>query len=247
MENQTGQPQLPSSTTSNVVASDQPSSKAKMWSKFKTCAHRFLMIEKNDWLEDMRGNLSMVAGLIASITFQAALNPPGGVVQTSTGTENTPMGCNPQFGESPYTEICTGAAVFSVSHTEMYHYFIIFNTLSFIGSLSAALLLVSGIPLRHRFPMWFLSFSMSASLTCLAVTYNIGLYLLIPPTTVVDGKRVITTFFTPAPIFILIWVGLLWLISLYNTIRFLVWLVEICRRGRKKKRSTAANPQINVL
>ncbi|KAI4308519.1 hypothetical protein L6164_031582 [Bauhinia variegata] len=93
---------------------------------------------------------------------------------------------------------------------------------------------LSGIPLRHRFPMWFLSFSMSASLTSLAITY-------IFRTQVVNGNTLIP-FVSPEVLFILIWIGLLWLISLYNTIRFLDWLVKRCRKGRKKKRNTAANP-----
>ncbi|XP_054779808.1 ankyrin repeat-containing protein ITN1-like isoform X2 [Prosopis cineraria] len=34
-----------------------------------------------DWLEDMRGNLSLVATVISTITFQAVINPPGGFIQ----------------------------------------------------------------------------------------------------------------------------------------------------------------------
>lgn len=31
-----------------------------------------------NWLEEMRGNLSLVATVIATITFQVTMNPPGG-------------------------------------------------------------------------------------------------------------------------------------------------------------------------
>ena len=35
---------------------------------------------EGEWLKDMRGNLAMVATVIATVTFQVCLNPPGGVV-----------------------------------------------------------------------------------------------------------------------------------------------------------------------
>jgi hypothetical protein len=35
--------------------------------------------DKDEWLNDMRGNLSLVATVIATLTFQMALSPPGGV------------------------------------------------------------------------------------------------------------------------------------------------------------------------
>ncbi|KAK7381814.1 hypothetical protein VNO80_00361 [Phaseolus coccineus] len=34
--------------------------------------------DKDQWLKDMRGNLSLVATVIATITFQSALNPQAG-------------------------------------------------------------------------------------------------------------------------------------------------------------------------
>ncbi|KAJ0091104.1 hypothetical protein Patl1_14550 [Pistacia atlantica] len=37
--------------------------------------------KKDDWLKEMSNALMVVASLIATVTFQAGLNPPGGVWQ----------------------------------------------------------------------------------------------------------------------------------------------------------------------
>ncbi|KAI4308548.1 hypothetical protein L6164_031607 [Bauhinia variegata] len=150
-------------------------------------------MDKGQWLEDMRGNLSMVAALVSAITFQAALNPPGDVVQTSIGTGNTLYGCcdayNVYQSATQKYNICTAEAVLGVVYSDDYLSFLKFNTFSFVASLSAALLLVSGIPLRSRFLMWFLSIAMSASLTFLAITYLLAVLMMTPDPICYDAKR----------------------------------------------------------
>ncbi|KAI4308551.1 hypothetical protein L6164_031610 [Bauhinia variegata] len=228
MENQTSQPRPPSSTTSNVVPSDRVSSKRKWWRKFKTFAYPLFKMDKGQWLEDMRGSLSMVAALMAAITFQAGLNPPGGVLQASTGPENPPVGCTSTVGLSvDENKTCPGEAVLGVVYPEEYFVFLWFNTFSFVGSLSAALLLVSGIPLRHRFPMWFLSITMCASLLCLAMTYLSSVSMLTP-------LRVYGVTVYNLVILLRIWIALLGLVILFFVLRFLLWVVRICRKLFKR-------------
>ncbi|KAI4308545.1 hypothetical protein L6164_031604 [Bauhinia variegata] len=229
MANQTvkQQPRLP--TTSDVVPSDQDpiSLRGNGWRKLKTFAGHLFKMDKKEWLEDMRGNLGMVATLIAAITFQAALNPPGGVVQTSTESGNTLYGCSDAYNvdqnETQAYTICTGEAVLAVVYSDDYLSFLKFNTFSFVASLSAALLLVSGIPLRNRFLMWFLSIAMSASLTFLAITYLRAVLLVTPDPVWDDARRNFKKLMW-------IWIGLLLLIILFITIRFLVWLVRKCSK-----------------
>ncbi|KAI4308546.1 hypothetical protein L6164_031605 [Bauhinia variegata] len=246
MENQTGQPRPPSSTNSNVVPSDKLSSNRKWWRNLNNFADALLKMDKGQWLEDMRGNLSMVATLIAAITFHAALNPTGGVVQTSTESGNTLYGCSDAYNvgqnETQAYTICTGEAVLAVVYSDDYLSFLKFNTFSFVASLSAALLLLSGIPLRNRFLMWFLSIAMSASLTFLAVTYLRAVLMVIPDPVWHDAKINFEKLMW-------IWIGLLLLICLFTTIRFLVWLVKICRKLfklLKNKGNTSAMPENNV-
>ncbi|TKY64310.1 hypothetical protein E2542_SST14203 [Spatholobus suberectus] len=52
----------------------------KGWGKFLKQAVNLLAHQnQNEWLKDMRGNLSLVATVISTMTFQVAINPPGGV------------------------------------------------------------------------------------------------------------------------------------------------------------------------
>ncbi|MCI50145.1 ankyrin repeat plant-like protein, partial [Trifolium medium] len=46
--------------------------------------------DKDKWLKDMKGNLSLVATVIATMTFQMALNPPGGVRPVKDDGDNYP-------------------------------------------------------------------------------------------------------------------------------------------------------------
>ncbi|KAI4308636.1 hypothetical protein L6164_031692 [Bauhinia variegata] len=241
MEMETHQPQLPSSATSN---GDQLSMKEK-WRKFITHADHLLTANKDEWLEDMRGNLSMVAALISTITFQAALNPPGGLVQTSTESNGTKIDCSTLITKSSKinipanTTICTGESVFAVLYQPLYRNFMFSNTFAFVASLSAALLLVSGMPLRQRFLMWFLSIALSASLTSLAFTYLFGV-LLLSPDSIYDVQD------TVMKIAMGIWIGLLVLVMLLNTIRFFVWLKKTPRGSSKDQTENSANPENNV-
>ncbi|XP_054779175.1 ankyrin repeat-containing protein BDA1-like [Prosopis cineraria] len=107
----------------NGVGSDEDKC-GKMW-----LLNVFESIDKwlkynGDWLEDMRGNLSLVATVISTITFQAALNPPGSVIQqdirpsnpdlnlsssSNTALDEGPLGCLPYKGTSG--SICPGKAM----------------------------------------------------------------------------------------------------------------------------------------
>jgi hypothetical protein len=52
----------------------------KGWRNVLERAGNWMALEDKDkWLDQMRGNLSLVATVIATMTFQMALNPPGGV------------------------------------------------------------------------------------------------------------------------------------------------------------------------
>lgn len=47
----------------------------------------------SNWLEEMRGNLSLVATMISTISFQAMINPPGGFVQQGILSDNETFQC----------------------------------------------------------------------------------------------------------------------------------------------------------
>ncbi|KAL2337909.1 hypothetical protein Fmac_012355 [Flemingia macrophylla] len=83
----------------------------------------------DEWLKDMRGMLSLVATVIATMTFQSAINPPGGVWPTNEGVVET---CKLQRYPNP----CPGEAVLAFSKPHNYAVFLFFNTLCFVSSLA---------------------------------------------------------------------------------------------------------------
>ncbi|XP_054779900.1 uncharacterized protein LOC129287698 [Prosopis cineraria] len=76
----------------------------------------WLMGEGDDWLKEMRGNLSLVSTVIATITFQALINPPGGFIQQgllsgeNTTSSNGVLNCTVLSGNQTY---CPGQAISS--------------------------------------------------------------------------------------------------------------------------------------
>ena len=114
-------------------------------------ASKWLGIEENDeWLRDMRGNLSMVATVIATMTFQVGLNPPGGVVQSG---KNGDLDC-PSTCSTDKNVACPGESVYAAVDKEDYFLFMLFNNISFFSSLIVCFWLISGLPIYHRFPTW---------------------------------------------------------------------------------------------
>ncbi|KAL9304315.1 hypothetical protein ACSQ67_021578 [Phaseolus vulgaris] len=111
---------------------------------------------KDDWLKDMRGNLSLAATIITTITFQTAINPPGGV---RPAPESGYVECTKNLNGNP----CPGE-----------------NTICFVSSLAMCLLLVSGFPLNNRFFTWLLSICMCITMTSLTVTYMLGADMVTP-------------------------------------------------------------------
>ncbi|XP_028752076.1 ankyrin repeat-containing protein At5g02620-like [Neltuma alba] len=100
-------------TNTNVVGQQEVRPREKFWRNIlKRMGKWFDHNSDNNWLEDMRGNLSLVATVMATITFQAVFNPPGNVIQqgilvSSNSTinegdknfiafiESSPLGCLP--------------------------------------------------------------------------------------------------------------------------------------------------------
>ncbi|XP_059640418.1 ankyrin repeat-containing protein ITN1-like [Cornus florida] len=157
-------------------------------------------LNKNDWLEEStRGNLMIVATVTATISFQAGLNPPGNVWQeNNNGTTR------------PGTAIMDGDKDFK--------WFLKYNTVSLLASLSIILLMISGFPLKNKLSMWLLVAAMSTSVAFMALAYVESISLIAPKcTTNIDWVSVWT------------WYGLCGIVVLINTINNVVRL----KRSRK--------------
>lgn len=103
------------------------------------------------WLSRMKEALLVVATLLATITFQAGLNPPGGTFQDN---ENGHI---------------AGEAI--MSYLNGYKWFTSFNTLGLFASVSLILLLVSGLSLKRKISIHLLIF-----ITWIAVGSILGSY-----------------------------------------------------------------------
>lgn len=171
--------------------------------------------EKSVWLEEMRGNLSLVATVISTISFQALINPPGGFIIQGINSDDQPMEC---LTFTDNSTACPGDSLSAITYPGYFHRYLKYNTIAFISSLCVALLLVSGIPLRHKAVIWMLSIGMCITLTFLTLTYLNGLYLVTPDGELFDSAYHISK------VSLKTWIGFLGFIAFVITFRFALWL-----------------------
>ncbi|XP_077236563.1 uncharacterized protein LOC143878136 [Tasmannia lanceolata] len=99
--------------------------------------------KEDDWLNDAGNTLMVVAILIATVTYQTGLSPPGGVWQGEFNNVTTISSNISDYNISNYS----GLAILGIKDKAAYSYFIIYNTMGFAASLSIILLLISGFPI----------------------------------------------------------------------------------------------------
>ncbi|MCD9643230.1 hypothetical protein HAX54_030490 [Datura stramonium] len=161
---------------------------------------------KGDWLSKKRETIMVVASLITTMTFQAGVNPPGGVWQENENLDDR--------GILSHKE---GEAVMAYNHARPYRYFLRANTIAFVSSLSTILLLISELPFRRRLFIWGLMVIMWLIVTSTTLTYGIAIYILTPKKDSEPLGQVIE-------IGLKVWCGLMALLLLRNPIRLLrIW------------------------
>ena len=91
---------------------------------------------KKDWMKKKRDSLMIAATLITGMTFQMAVNPPGGVWDEDKLTS---------AGAGTGTKmLLAGTSIMAYHHPEYYELFTAYNSMSFFGSLSMVFPVVSG-------------------------------------------------------------------------------------------------------
>ncbi|ESR39854.1 hypothetical protein CICLE_v10027103mg, partial [Citrus x clementina] len=149
---------LPLSPNVTLHHRDEPQAQAALRQLFKFDSDRY---------EKTRGNLMVVATLIATMSFQVAVNPPGGFWQADTKAD---QGC--PSGQP----ICkAGTAVQAYKTTNDYRIFIACSTVSFSASMGIMLLLISGVPLKNKVSVGILILGMFISVFFAAATYMMSI------------------------------------------------------------------------
>lgn len=117
-----------------------------------------------EWIENKRKSLTIVAILLATIAFQAGVNPPDGVWLDNLDGVN-----GHQAGE----------AVMAYNHPHSYPYFICCNTIGFVASLITITCLISGV-FKNRYYLVMLVVVMCISITSMAFTYAYAIVVFTP-------------------------------------------------------------------
>ncbi|KAK6248751.1 hypothetical protein QUC31_020316 [Theobroma cacao] len=209
-------PQITRSLVSYVSAEESNSRKP-----IKTHKH-------TDWLGRKRSALMVVASLIATVAFQAAITPPGGVWQAD---ETVDGNGNPL--EHPRK---AGTAVMAYSQDIEYGQFMIFNTLAFLASLSIILLLVSGLPIKKRRWMWIQMIIMWVAITAQVITYFISLRHM-SPESAAGMLRDVTE------ISVLAWLCLMGVVFIGNVVRMNLWVLR--KYGFIKEKEQKPSAQVD--
>ncbi|XP_050232453.1 ankyrin repeat-containing protein BDA1-like [Mercurialis annua] len=179
-------------------------------------------------IQETRGALMIVATVISTMTFEAALNPPGGVwQQTFANSEGGPV-CSE-------TNICeAGTSVLAYSYPSAYAYFMLWNGIAFFASLCVVALVVSGFPLRNKLCVWLLAQAIGITLIFHAESYIMGALLVTPFKLRSEALNVDRIMFWTL-------VGVIIFASVIDFFRFLIWTVKKVRRGWCKVKSYYGN------
>lgn len=172
-----------------------------------------------DWLAKMRSALMIVASLVATVAFQAGLSPPGGVWASDYVVDS-----NGNQVEKPHY---AGQSVMAINLPEAYGQFLIFNTISFLASLSIILIQVSGLPLRRHRWMWTQLVIMWIAISTQSITYFISFVNLSP-------DRLKGTLSHVTRISVLIWFCLMGVVFIGNVVRGVLYVLR--KKGYVKEK-----------
>ncbi|KAI3886937.1 hypothetical protein MKW92_040261 [Papaver armeniacum] len=206
-------------------------------------------IKKNydKWLKENKNTLMVVSSLIATMAFQGALNPPGGVLQETKRLIESlqePESINPTADLSPSppppdTYAYPGEPVMALEHPDVYISYMIFTSLGFFASMSVIFLLLSGFPFRRKivgkFFMRLLIAVLWSAITFMTIAYLLALVSFTPEGQIGSYNWPVYKFHLKIlGVALLAWVGLIGFIILVHIIRFIIWLLRKFRILKKR-------------
>nr|KYP70774.1 Ankyrin repeat-containing protein At3g12360 family [Cajanus cajan] len=173
-----------------------------------------------------RSQLMVAATVIATMTFQSVISPPGGVWQGDTIQDGHTC---PNFG---FCE--AGTAVVGYAWSPDFLKFVFLNSSSFFASLCVMLLIMSGFQLENKVVMWTLAFLMIVAASCMLLTYMWALGLISPNHIYYRIRKL-------GYLLVGTWAFLLLLVGVIQIRRIVIWARSRARRNS----STNAPPTQN--
>ncbi|KAK4401243.1 hypothetical protein Sango_1230400 [Sesamum angolense] len=172
----------------------------------RLCTSTSTQTQPAKWLTRKRDSIMVVAILIATMAFQAGVNPAGGLWQDNLTQDSQG---NPV--PNPHR---AGEAIMAYNHPKVFKIFLRSNTVAFVSSLSTILLLISGLPFRRRLFMWALMAIMWLAVTSIAVSYAAAIVVVTPREDKESLGHVIWTGIT-------VWWIVMGVLLLVNTLRLM--------------------------
>ncbi|MBA0691180.1 hypothetical protein Goari_008822, partial [Gossypium aridum] len=141
-----------------------------VYRKFKNYLKR-----QSNWVENMQGTLMLVATLIATISFQVAVSPPGGVWAQDYTDSVGAYNCKVDYGK------CVArTAVMAYVYLDLYLLLTIYAMISFTASLGVVLLAISGLPLKNKLCTRLMIIAMVLAISFVFATFETALTLVTP-------------------------------------------------------------------
>lgn len=213
------------------------SENGKLQVKTSGCFHWICRLGnyKGDWIEDTRGSLMTVATLIAGITFQSAIAPPGGV-----WGQDTTIGDYCSYLKETEDETClAGNAILAYYYQFQFMLFLISDSISFMGSLMVLFLLVSGFPPKNKFCLWLLTVAVCVTVAFLGLTFITAMVLVLPETALSKLAGYISGSCYS-------WVGLVVIIGIVNAIILITQIFKWLRKRSSCTRGTQAHAEASA-
>ncbi|XP_031273358.1 ankyrin repeat-containing protein BDA1-like [Pistacia vera] len=195
--------------------------------------------KKGDWLKEMNNVLMVIASLISTVTFQAGLNPPGGVWQETKKAQDDAPTSDPYhevaLTSDPYHE--AGESIMADTSSSHYYslsnLFFTSNTIGFVASLCIILLLVSGLPfIKRRLFTWILMVILWVAISALTLAYLFSQTFITGLNEPLIGKIYATE------MILFVWMGVMGILLLSHTIRLIKKIIIYFIKLTKARRDT---------
>lgn len=191
---------------------------------------RIFMKKKQHLVEKKDDALLVAASVIAAMAYQSTLSPPGGLIgeevkeTTAAMAYQSPL--SPPGGVNGEESIIAGTTILANYDTGLNNSFWLFNTISFIASLSIIFLFTSGLPINRRILIWLLRAAMWVTVSSMALAYLVALGAITPPSAEQSTMYHINDYA------LYTWLGLIGISLLVLICRLILSVVRKCRKKR---------------